>query len=86
MPCALFDQALCLPFLMIWYLVSTLHSAGGSVIPGAFLAENSRIGNMLIPAGAKLISVDGTATGNMGFAKARALAMAGGAGIVLAFD
>lgn len=55
--------------------------------PGAFLLEDAKLGEaMTIPAGAKLISVDGKPTGDLPFDQARQVAMAGGKDTVLVFE
>lgn len=60
---------------------------GGPVAPGAFLLEDTVLGNaMTIPAGSKLISVDGKPTGELEFARARQVALEGSKHSVLVFD
>lgn len=60
---------------------------GGPVAPGAFLLEDTVLGDaMTIPAGSKLISVDGKATGDMEFARARQVALEGSKRSVLVFE
>ncbi|CAN0234983.1 unnamed protein product [Ascophyllum nodosum] len=61
--------------------------AGAPVPPGAFLLEDARLGDaMTIPAGSKLVSVDGKSTAELPFDQARQVAMAGGKDTVLAFE
>ncbi|CAM9754729.1 unnamed protein product [Scytosiphon promiscuus] len=60
---------------------------GGPVPPGAFLLEDTILGDkMTIPAGAKLVSVDGKATGHLDFQAARELALSAGINSVLVFE
>lgn len=58
--------------------------------PGAFLLEGLTLGSgkkaRFIPAGAKLISVDDTACGNLPFEEARQAAMSATRGSSLVFD
>lgn len=60
--------------------------AGGSVPPGAFLLESAVLGDKLtIPAGSKLLSVDGRPTGDLIFEEARDVALSAGSKSVLVF-
>ena len=64
-----------------------LSPLGAPVPPGAFLLEDARLGDaMTIPAGSKLVSVDGKSTAELPFDQARQVAMAGGKDTVLAFE
>lgn len=61
--------------------------AGVNRDPGAFLVEPTRLGDkMVIPAGAKLISVDEKQTGHLEFKEARAVALSAGKHSVLRFE
>ncbi|CBJ33058.1 expressed unknown protein [Ectocarpus siliculosus] len=60
---------------------------GAPVPTGAFLLEDTVLGDKLtIPAGAKLLSVDGIPTGHLDFNTARDVALSAGAKSVLAFE
>lgn len=59
---------------------------GGPVPPGAFLLTALVLGDkMTIPAGKKLLSVDGQPTGRLDFQAARAVALSAGPKAVLIF-
>lgn len=61
--------------------------AGGHVPAGAFLLEAVVLGDKLtIPAGSKLLSVDGKLTGHLDFRAARDVALSAGSNSVLVFD
>lgn len=59
---------------------------GGTVPAGAFLLQDAVLGDKLtIPAGAKLLSVDGKPTGHLDFEAARHVALEAGIKSVLVF-
>lgn len=74
-------------FFVVFLLSVVSYTPTGEVPPGAFLVEDAQLGTqMTIPAGSKLVSVDDTITGNMEFARARAVALEAGKDSVLVFE